>query len=199
MKKSLILAALCLSVMATGASAAGNWTGSLGAGVGMPTGDFGDAWGSGFLGTAAADYWLSDKVSVGLGFGWLSSGRSEDLSGEGDLSFMNYEARTQYMFPMSGALHPYVVGGLGMYMAGTEVTPTPGGPTTESDDSFFGMRGGLGLAWSMSPAMKLMAEGSYHHVMTDKDKFGIDAAPFFGITGGVQYAFGGNGAPKSGQ
>lgn len=194
MKKSLILAVLCLSMLASGAYA-GSWTGSLGAGVGVPTGDFGDAWGSGFLGSVGADYWMTDAYSLGVGFSWLQSGLSEDLSGEGDLRFMNLEGRAQYMFPMQGALHPYVVGGLGTYMAKSEVTP-PGGPTTESDDSFFGFRGGLGLAWSMSPAMKLVAEGNYHHVMTDEDEFGIDAAPFFGITGGIQYAFGG--APASG-
>ncbi|HEY3492795.1 MAG TPA: outer membrane beta-barrel protein [Solirubrobacterales bacterium] len=171
--KGLVAAAVGIALLAAPAAAQIGW--SLGAGLTMPQGDFGDGAESGFHGMAGATFSIpAAPIKIRADFGYHMLPASEDLVGDADVSFnmITVSGDAQWTI-MPGPLSPYLVGGLtwGSMGVGGDDAPDVDAET----DMGFNIGGGLdfGLA-----ALKLFAEARY---------FSVGDADFLPITVGLRF------------
>ena len=172
--KGLVAAALGVALLAAPAAAQIGW--SVGAGMTMPQGDFGDGADNGFHGMAAGTFTLpASPIKIRADFGYHTMNASEDLVGpDADVSFnlITVSGDAQWSF-MPGPLSPYLIGGVtwGSASVGGDDAPDV---DSESD---FGFNLGGGLDFGLG-ALKLFAEARY---------FSVGDSDFLPITVGIHF------------
>lgn len=189
-KGTFLIALLMLATLAPRADA-GSWLIDANAGVGIPTGDFSDAWKSGLIVGGALDY-SSAPFAIGIDASWLKNHPSADfqnvldvLGADDDFRFVQYGAHMKWMPQTSGSLTPYLGVGAGAY----NVKESYQDPSfsEEVTQTAFGVHVGGGLNYWISPSWGLGVDASYHDAFVDKDRFGTDSAPFVALAGGFRW------------
>ena len=110
------------------------------AGIALPMGTFGDAFGLGFGGSAIGEYALNENMAVGLNIGYYTFG--EKNSSGVTYSVIPILADFKYFFQTKGFM-PYVGAGLGMYMGTTKIDFL--GTSVSSSTSDFGFSPKVGF------------------------------------------------------
>lgn len=173
MKKVLLIAGLVLA-LAAGAGAqdaAKKMNFYLGAGLGLPMSDFGDAYKMGLHGTGAVGFVVAPGFSI-LGkveyhtFSIDDQGAS-NVDG-GSFNALMFGGAGRYNFQTaSGKMSPFLMGGLGM--ANGKVSDLTIGDTKYTFDSetklYFEFGGGVDIA--AGQAMSLFIQGRYVSIQTD--------------------------------
>jgi opacity protein-like surface antigen len=171
-------ATLALSLGASTALAQ-NFTFGLQAGAAIPTGDYGDAYKTGFQGGVTGDWWVSPAYALGVDVNGNFHNAKDDLNryftdvsdalgGTSDVTLkatvVQFTAHAKFKVPMSGnGASPYVQAGLGGYNARSKLE---GGVFDGHTDSVtkFGFNVGAGIDVPMSPAMSIGVIGAFHDI-----------------------------------
>lgn len=210
-RKLVASGVLALTLMLPAVSAlAGSWAFTLGGGLSMPTGDFGDedelGAGSGFVVDGALEYRVNDMFAVGLDASWLrnahaSEGESVDLGGgttytldEDKFTTWQVGVHGKYFLPLGGNLSPYLLGGVGIYDTKEEweETFTTGGVSTigsgvAETDTRFGGKLGLGGVFKVNEMIGIGVEGNYNFITQDEEEVGVESLQYLGVTGGIVF------------
>jgi Outer membrane protein beta-barrel domain len=159
---------------------------SLGGGLSLPLGDFGDATSTGWHGLGAVSF-TPPNLPIGFQVDAMYNRFSFDNvpdDFDGNFRIFQGTANAVYTFQTSedSKVHPYLIGGVGFYngkASGDDVGDT------ESDTNF-GLNGGAGFDF-MAGAVGVFVEGRFHSVFSEGDN-----TNFIPITVGVR--FGGAGS-----
>jgi hypothetical protein len=189
--KRMILVIAVLAAGLTGATAAwalGPVDIGAGGGPSPPTGDFGDAFDTGFHLRAMGDFTV-----IGFPFGLRGVASYEDFGATesgavtgGSCKVTSLAGGLTLNILQLGPVQPYLVGTGGVYWTDTEVEV--GGETQKSDDSFFGLEFGVGVKVKLL-GLNFFVEARYEDVFVGDDGLGpalgssdIQAVPVtFGI------------------
>jgi hypothetical protein len=183
-RSAMLGAVLMASVGAAPAVAQAGARFSLGGGLTVPLGDFGDAAGTGFHGLAAASF---QPANFPVGFQvdgmYQRLGVDDDpVFGEVDADFQVIQgtANVVYKFQTSESskVHPYLIGGVGLYNLKLTGDDVPDGTDSNTD---FGINGGAGFDF-VAGSVALFIEGRFHNVFSDPDN-----TNFIPITVGVRF------------
>jgi hypothetical protein len=145
--RKIILSGITLGLLATASSlsaqSSGSWIGSLGGGVSLPVGDFGDAAKTGYHGGATLGYRPADsKIDLLVDATYHHFTAKGVANGHDNLFIAlgraNYWAGDKL----------YLIGGAGVMR--DEFSNTVVGVTTKSTESVFAITGGLGVALNNS-------------------------------------------------
>jgi opacity protein-like surface antigen len=174
------------------------WAGTFGlgltGGVAIPSGDFSDAFDTGFNGSAYAEYWFNDQGAIGFDLGYSRHDAKQELTDalnafteyalilsgattassdlEVSASFFQAGLHAKWAPPTGNAVAPYLQGGLGLYSVRTalEGPVTADGVTIEinedDSESDFGLNAGVGVLFKASPTVSLGVAGAFHNVFT---------------------------------
>ena len=163
MKKLLILGVTLafLAALAAGVSATerkGMFGADLGGVLTLPTGDFGNVFKMGWKAGGSVGYFVTDQIQLGA-TGAYSQNKVDDttLAPTGSkFNILQFGAFGKYMFKMQNdKIAPYLKAGVSMYNGKSSVT----GATSNTD---FGINGGLGVGFAVSPTASVFVEGAYH-------------------------------------
>lgn len=169
----VVTAVLALSASAQVVQAQTAMSFGIAAGASIPTGDFGDAFGTGFHGMATLGF-----TPAMLPFGVRIDGMYNSLDGESGTPFEDETAKVlafsgNALLSMGGLVaSPYLIGGVGFY--NTDV----GGDDSSSD---FGINIGLGARFNLS-GFGTFAEIRFHNIFTEDD-----ATRFIPLTFGIMF------------
>jgi hypothetical protein len=156
---------------------------SLGGGVSIPTGSFGDVFKTGFHGLGAVSFTpTGSPVGIQIDGSYTQFKSDEDITGnDSKLQLIAGTANVVYKFPTAEAskFHPYLIGGGGVYNA------KPKDPDLDGQTKF-GFNVGAGFDIRAS-SVGFFAEGRFHDVFTEGDNL-----KYIPITVGIR--FGGGGA-----
>jgi len=181
-KMSLILAVLLL-VPAAALANGGPWMVDVRGGVGLPQGDYGDAFKSGLLIGVEATKMMSTNLGLGVDGSYMKNSGDEAVFGTGtdaENKFTHYGAHGKYMLGKSGAkMMPYMVAGAGLYHFKQDNTGVPSGDESATK---FGLRGGVGANLMMGPRWGLGFQADYNDVMTENN-----SSQFIGVSGGLHF------------
>jgi opacity protein-like surface antigen len=190
---------------------------TVGGGLTIPTGDFGDGAKSGWNLSGSVDYPVSEMIAVGVHTTWhnnehqdvgttttIAPGVTETLD-EDKFSIVDIGAHAKLRFAAQDAsITPYALIGVGMYQVHEAYTYTiDDGVTrqtfTEKDDeqagffeqigSRFGARVGLGATFKASEQIGIDVAGEYNFVSLDKNKSGSSNFQFGAIRAGIVWGF----------
>jgi hypothetical protein len=185
MLKKLVgfLAALVMVAIAVPAQADAQATLYIGAGGSFPTGDFGDYANTGWMGAVGALF-AAGPVGVGAEFFYGQNGHKDEAS------FYENEKTTpygfmgivDYSFGESGAIQPYVFGGLGIMWHKFSAD----GVDSESD-SGFAYQFGAGVSFPVGAKSSLFAEGRYMGSSLSEGDYSYSTNYFAALAG---FAFG---------
>ena len=183
---------LCAAMVAavTGVAQAGGFRLGPTLGIGVPYGDFGDFYRSGFNLGGTATYDVSDQFGFGVDVAyhkWKTSAAANSLvelawaglgfqvSYKEDLSAIQATAHGQYNFPTAGSAKPYLRAGAGLYNLKDKFEFTGDIMTSglENSKSEFGFNVGMGVNIQASELMAVGINGLYHFIAA-KDLLGID-------------------------
>ena len=160
---------------------------SVGGGLTLPLGDFGDAAGTGFHGLAAVGF---QPANLPIGFqldGMYQRFGVEDAPDDFDANFQIIQGTVNAVYTFVTAeestFHPYLIGGVGLYNAKATGDDVPDDLGSETD---FGINAGAGFNFQAG-AVGLFVEGRFHNVFTEDE-----STNFIPITLGIR--FGGGGA-----
>jgi len=137
----------------------------VGGGVGLPMGDFGDFFKMGFQGMAGVSF-APAKLPVGIQIDGNYAQYKVDDDALDEKSRMIYgTANAVYTFKTAAAskLHPYLIGGLGVYNAKATGDDAPTGAESTTK---FGINAGAGFNIAAGGA-SVFVEGRFHDVFTD--------------------------------
>jgi opacity protein-like surface antigen len=180
--KAVFLGAALLLLGASAANAArtgstgSTWLGVSG-GAGIPTGDYGDAAGTGWHLGVTGTRMLNDQFGIGGDAGYHAWGPSEDVEdalapGE-EISWSAVQATAHgiLMFPTRSNVKPYARFGLGLYNVGFDFE-SPSGDFDDSESKLgFNLGGGMNFLtsgntrWGMAAAL---------HFIPAEDDLGAD-------------------------
>jgi len=191
-RKSLVMMIAVLLLAPAAAFASGGWMIDARGGVGIPMGNYKDDFKSGLLIGVEASKMMSPQFAIGVDGNYIKNSVTDAnraaLEGafgtgtEANAKFMHYGAHAKYMMSTGESkMTPYLVGGAGLYHLKVAVTP-PSGPTFDDSVNKFGIRGGLGLNWMMSPKMGLGFQADYNDVFTSGS-----STQFLGVSGGLHW------------
>lgn len=205
---SIVCVVLALAVIAPRAqAAAGSWLIAVHGGAAVPTGDFSaedqlDARAGAMIG-GAVDYLLNEYFALGVDGSWNKNkhGAEGETITEGSVTFtldedrfttIQFGAHGKYMFPMGASpIHPYGLGGLGVYSTKEKWkgTLSSGGAISgdETFDSRFGGKVGLGAMYNLNSMWGIGVEGDYNFISEDKDKVGVSSLQYIGVHGAVAF------------
>jgi len=188
LRSALLGAALMAAVGAAPAMAQGAKF-SVGGGLTLPLGDFGDVASTGWHGLAAVGF---QPANLPVGFqldGMYQRFGVENAPDnfDGNTQIIQGTANVVYTFTTAEAstFHPYLIGGVGVYNSkptGDDLTALVG----DESSTDFGVNAGAGFDFQAG-SVGLFLEGRFHNIFSD----GSDAN-FIPITVGVR--FGGGGA-----
>jgi hypothetical protein len=133
-------------------------------GLGLPLGDFGDAFKMGFQGTAGVSF-APASLPVGIQIDGNFAQFSIDNDALDVKDRMIYgTANAVYNFKTAATskLHPYLIGGLGVYNA----KPTGDDATGAESTTKFGINAGAGFNVAAGGA-SVFVEGRFHDVFTE--------------------------------
>lgn len=194
MRKVVSISALLLALTASLAAAEqGEFLLGGTAGMGVPTGDFGDAADPGFAGGVFGDYMVTPNLAIGVDAIFHSFGGSDDLvaaldflSGGliDDASFqvLQFTGHGRWIFTPEQQVMPYLTAGGGIYNLTAKVEG-PGGDADDSE-SKAGMFGGAGLDFKVNPMFRVGVEGAYHTIFTDTENTQV-----ISVLGRVSFSF----------
>ena len=188
--RSALLGAALMATVGAAPALAQTAKFSVGGGLTLPLGDFGDAASTGWHGLAAVGF-----QPANLPVGFQLDGMYQRFGVEGAPD--NFDGHTQviqgtanvvYTFTTAEAstFHPYLIGGVGIYNAkptGDDFTAIVG----DESSTDFGVNAGAGFDF-MAGSVGLFVEGRFHNVFSD----GSDAT-FIPISVGVRFG-GGSGS-----
>ncbi len=164
--RSVVLgAALMASVGAAPAVAQGGAKFSLGGGLTLPLGDFGDAASTGFHGLAAVSF-QPKNLPIGIQVDGMFHRLGVDQSNvDANFQVIQGTANAVYRFANSAEtkVRPYLIGGVGLYnskLTGDDVPDNVDGSTD------FGINAGAGFDFQAG-AVALFVEGRFHNVFSD--------------------------------
>lgn len=152
----------------------------IAAGATVPTGDFADAYGTGFniMGTLG---FQPAAMPVGVRFDLMyHSLPGEDLGGVVELEDLNIiagSANAILTVSNTGGVRPYLIGGIGMYRA------DGGGDETSTD---FGINGGAGLEFGLA-GFSTFLEARYHSVFIDDEGTDVGNLNLIPIVFGLRF------------
>ena len=133
----------------------------IAAGATMPTGDYGDFFGTGFnvMGTLGVQpAFMPAGVRFDVAYHSLPG---EDVFGEDgeDATILSGTANVLLSVSNTGGMRPYLIGGVGLYRldAGGDETPTE-----------FGLNGGGGIEFGLA-GFSTFVEARFHSVFTDDE------------------------------
>jgi len=147
---------------------------SLGGSLGIPLGDFGDAAKMGWHALAGATFKpASLPVGIQIDGNYSQFSASDEALAAADLP-EDASVKTRLMFATANAvysfktaetsrLHPYLIGGLGVYNAKATGDDVPDGVESTTD---FGINAGAGFNVAAGGA-SVFVEGRFHDVFTD--------------------------------
>ena len=187
---SSILLFVVLLALPIAAFAAGGFVVGVHGGATVPSGSFGDYWNTGYILGGYGEYQMKEAWALGLDVNYATNNPAEDVSGVDEtFSYINVGGHAKWTYLASGSpLRPYLLGGGGYYSLKDKTEAS--GVSDEATQGAFGLMGGIGLSWLATTSLRLELEADYHHVFTSESDIGHSSAPFFGVTGGVAYAFG---------
>lgn len=170
-----VLAALLISATAGSAQSAKAVSIGISGGATIPVGDFGDAFTTGYNGTASLMF-----KSFGSPIGLRVDGMYNNLSFKDDNSIdaviLGANANLVYSLPGVG-ISPYLIGGAGVYNMKLDFND---GADSESETKL-GVNGGVGASIPLS-GFNAFIEARYHHVFTDGA-----ATQFVPVTVGISF------------
>ena len=183
---------LCLLAFPMSAHAAEGFVVGAHGGVTVPSGDFGDYWNTGYLFGAYGECMIKEAFAIGLDLNYAKNNPADAAavpSGQDEtFTYFNVGAHGKWTYlAMGSPLRPYLLGGGGIYSVKDK---GEGIDNFEDTQTAFGLMGGIGLSWLATTTLRLELEADYHHVFTSESDIGHSSAPFFGVTGGIAYAFG---------
>lgn len=159
---------------------------SLGGGVSLPLGDFGDVTSTGFHGLAAVGF---QPANLPVGFqidGMYQRFGFDDVPDEFDANFQIIQGTANVVYTFVTAeestFHPYLIGGVGVYNS----KATGDGVPDDESSTDFGVNAGAGFD-IQAGAVGLFVEGRFHNIFTD----GSDAN-MIPISVGVRFGGGGS-------
>jgi opacity protein-like surface antigen len=163
MKRMLHAAVALVLVSLVAASAAQAQTGRanffLGGGATIPTGDFGDAFKTGWNGVGGVNFMIPG-VPFGIRVDGMYSQNSLDSSIDGKAKIFGGNADAVFAFGAPGSMvKPYIMAGVGMANVKFDI----GG--TSDDETKFAFNGGAGVNFLMS-SMTVFVEARYFSVNT---------------------------------
>jgi len=192
-RNSLVLVVAVLLLVPAAAFASGGWMIDARGGVGLPMGNYKDDFKSGLLIGLEASRMMSPQFALGVDGNYIKNSVTDanraalegafGVGTEANAKFMHYGAHAKYMMSNKegSKMTPYLVGGAGLYHLKVAITP-PGGPTFDDSVNKFGLRGGLGLNWMLSPKMGLGFQADYNDVFTSGS-----STQFLGLSGGLHW------------
>ena len=186
--RSVVVGAVLMATAGV-APALGQASFSLGGGVTLPLGDFGDAAGTGFHGLAGVSFVPSGSpVGIQVDGMFHRLGVDDDpVFGDVDANFQIIQgtANAVYTFTTSeeSTFHPYLIGGVGLYNMKLTGDDVPDDLDSETD---FGINAGAGFDFQAG-AVGLFIEGRFHNVFTEDE-----STNFIPITVGVRLGGGGS-------
>ena len=197
MKRSILFAALALTLSASAAFAAkGEWTGGGQAGAHMPMGEYGDVAKTGWLGGVFIDYMVTDMLSLGANLDYHATKAKDEFVAAQNLAFPGANIEdinvTVFNYGLTSALHlskggpasPYLKAAVGMYNSKSEIK---GGPLDGTDDSSTdaGIAGGAGVMFRPpGNSVGFGIEALYHNVFTENESTNL-----FSVTGRITFSF----------
>jgi opacity protein-like surface antigen len=200
--KRLSLVAAVLLLVPTAAFASRGWTVDARAGVGLPTGDFGDAFKSGLLIGVEVSKMMSPQFAIGVDGNYLKNDPSDDYQAsvnffygpgtDAEAKFVHYGVHGKLMLSASSdsKVTPYVIGGVGLYNAKFEITPS-GGPDISDSDTRFGVRGGLGANFMVGNTWGIGVQVDYNDLFFNNRGYQTSGAAvkvdYVGISGGLHF------------
>lgn len=184
--KKLLFVILVTVFAVTFANAQSKMGVSVQGGVFLPTGDFGDAAGTGFGGTGTFLYQLSPMLQLTGSIGYAKFGSKEDLPSGWEWSFSSIPVQVglRYSFGKGNFL-PYVAAETGMNFLSSKVTIEYFGNVFTSDDSKtkFGFTPGAGFMYNFNPQTALDVTLKYNIIFTEGS-----STTYLGINAGVAFA-----------
>lgn len=159
---------------------------SLGGGLTLPMGDFGDGFNTGWHGLAAVSF-APSTFPLGFQVDGMYQRLGVDDGGGPDVDvssqLINGTANVIYKFKTSedSQFRPYVIGGVGLYNFKLTGDDVPSGLESETD---FGINGGAGFDVKVG-SVGAFVEGRFHNIFADPENVN-----FIPITVGVR--LGGN-------
>ena len=192
MRSSIFLFLFLIATPLT-AFAAGGFVVGVHGGATVPSGSFGDYWNTGYIVGGYGEYQMKEAWALGLDVNYATNNPADDAGVPSDadetFSYINVGGHAKWTYLAQGSpLRPYLLGGGGYYSL-KDKYESPGF-NEEATQGAFGLMGGIGLSWLATTSLRLELEADYHHVFTSESDIGHSSAPFFGVTGGIAYAFG---------
>jgi hypothetical protein len=184
--RSVVLGAVLMATVGAAPAVAQGAKFSVGGGLTLPMGDFGDAASTGWHGLAAVGF---QPANLPVGFqidGMYQRFGFDDLPDDFDahLQVIQGTANVVYTFVTAeeSTFHPYLIGGVGLYNAKTTGDDVPDGES----DTDFGINAGAGFDFQAGN-VGLFVEGRFHNIFSDPDN-----TNFIPITVGVRFGGGGS-------
>lgn len=185
MKKLLLV--LFVAVLAVAFTNAQSKMGvSVQGGVFLPTGDFGDAAGTGFGGTGTFLYDLTPMLQITGSIGYATWGSKEDLPSGWEWSFSAIPVQVGLRYALGkGNFLPYVAAETGINFISSKVTVEYFGGTVTADESEskFGFAPGAGFLYKFNPKTALDVTLKYNMIFTEGS-----STTYLGINAGVAFA-----------
>jgi hypothetical protein len=183
--RSVVLGAVLMATAGAAPAVAQGAKFSVGGGLTLPLGDFGDDASTGFHGLAAVGF---QPANLPVGFqidGMYQRFGFDNVPDDFDANFqiINGTANVVYTFTTAeeSTFHPYLIGGVGLYnfKATGDDVPDLG---SETD---FGINAGAGFDFQAGN-VGLFVEGRFHNVFSDPENLN-----FIPISVGVRFGGGG--------
>lgn len=179
MRKAILAGAFGALVAAAAPASAqtspAGWNVGLGGGVTLPMGDAGDAYKTGFHGTALVGYRMADsKLWLGADAQYHHFTTKDNGVTIGDLSANSFAAFGRANYDVASTA--YVLGGVGLFR--TESKVNFNGTTVKQTDSNMAIEAGVGLNLGKS----LFVEGKFINVFIDGGN-----SQFIPLTLGVRF------------
>ena len=196
----MIRRAFFLFIVVTASAASGaraSWLIGADGGIALPAGTFNKVWSSGFSASLSASYLLNPRFAVGLDGSHNSFGTASDYQALLDFldpgaseTFTTWQlgAHGNWIIPVSGSskFSPYVVLGIGLYNV-KDKYESPTNTDELSQAAAFGLRGGLGCDFWISPTFGLGLDMNYNDTFTNVEDIGYSHTPFFTLAAGVRW------------
>jgi opacity protein-like surface antigen len=171
---SVVAAGLALAVSAHGAQAQSINFG-VGGGLTIPTGDFKTGFKTGWHGIANIGYSMPGGIGLRGDF-YYGQNNLKSALGSGKVKLAGGLANLTYSFGGAAMVHPYLIGGAGMFNAKAD----PGGASSTK----FAWAAGGGLKFKAGTDSNIFVEGRYVSVSTSGSKTNfipVSAGISFGI------------------
>ena len=186
--RSVVLGAVILATVGAAPAMAQGAKFSVGGGVTLPLGDFGDVANTGFHGLAAVGF---QPANLPVGFqidGMYNRFGLDDAFTLGDdvnSQIIQGTANVVYTFTTAeeSTFHPYLIGGVGLYNFKFTGDDVPDGTESNTD---FGINAGAGFDFQAG-SVGLFVEGRFHNVFTEDE-----STNFIPITVGIRFGGGGS-------